>query len=828
MAGGFGTRLRPLTINVPKPMVPIGNLPMMEHVVSLLREHQLTDITSLLYFQSDFIKDHFKDGSAFGVKMAYAKPEEDYGTAGAVRYAVGDADQPVVIISGDVICTFDLTQAIAWHKEKKADATILLTRIENPIAYGIVITDDEGRIVRFLEKPTWGEAFSDTINTGIYILEPSALNLIPKDKNFDFSQDLYPLMLKQGMRLYGHIMEGYWKDVGNVDEYSRVHRHIFAQQITLDMKVPAGRHEGAVVYRGANVQLGDGVRLSGMVILGDDVQVGPGTELHNCSIGQRCRIGADADIKNTIVWSDTSIGNGCEISAAIVCSGCQVGNKVQLMDQVIISDDCTIGDEATIRANCKIWPSKKVDSGAIVSASLVWGEKWNRELVTDSKVSGLALTEISPEMAVRLGAAFGATLGKGAAVVTSRDGSDATRLLRRSLMSGLLAAGVHVSDLETMPVPVVRYALTKGEYAAGIYVRHNPNDYRELDFIFMHGSGLDMPASKLKKLERNYFGEDFERASLDDIGHLDYPQRVLPDYQAEFMAAIDVNLIRRAGFKVVVDYSNGASSEVFPTLFTKLGISATELNANPNPRKCASTPEEHAQQITQMSAIVRSINADIGVLINPAAEKLTIVDETGVPLDNQTLLLIVTDLFIQTHHPSAIAVPVAASMGIEDIAARSGVEVIRVGNDHQAMMQARKTGKVSFVGGTRGGFIFPGFQTGADAILSTARILEMIADTRTRLSELREKFDGYIRETATVPCPWSKKGTVMRRLITESADKNRQLVDGVRIVENGGWVLVVPDRLNASFSIMAESKSSDHTNRLIAQYRQLVEDWQEN
>ena len=499
-----------------------------------------------------------------------------------------------------------------------------------------------------------------------------------------------------------------------------------------------------------------------------------------------------------------------------------------MLDNTIVSDGCKIGDSATIRANCKIWPGKTVDEGAIVSSSLVWGEKWNRELATDSKVTGLALTEITPEMAVRLGAAFGATLGRGTAVVTSRDASDVTRLLRRSLMSGLLASGVHVADLETMPVPVVRYALTKGKYGAGIYVRHNPTDYRALDFIFFHGSGLDMPTAKLKKLERNYFGEDFERANLDDIGHLDYPQRVLLDYQAEFMSAIDVDLIRTAGFKVVVDYSNGSASEVFPTLFTKLGISATELNANPNPRKCAVTPEEHAQQIVQMSAIVRSLNADIGVLINPAAEKLTIVDELGVPLDNQTLLLVVTELFVRAHHPAAIAVPVAASMGIEDIARAHAVEVLRVGNDHQAMMQARRSGKVSFVGGTRGGFIFPGFQTGADAILATVRILEMIASSRARISQLRTKYDGYIRETASVPCPWSKKGTVMRRLITESADRDRQLVDGVRIVENGGWVLVVPDRLNAAFNIIAESRSREHTDKLIGQYRRLVQEWQDN
>ena len=179
MAGGFGTRLRPLTINIPKPMVPIGNLPMMEHVVNLLKRHGFTEIMSLLFYQSEVIKNHFKDGRKFGVKMEYLLPDQDFGTAGAVRYASDFCDETVIVISGDVLTDFDLSQAFEFHKEKQGDATILLTRLENPLAYGIVITDAEDRITRFLEKPSWGEAFSDTINTGIYILEPGTVRLIP-------------------------------------------------------------------------------------------------------------------------------------------------------------------------------------------------------------------------------------------------------------------------------------------------------------------------------------------------------------------------------------------------------------------------------------------------------------------------------------------------------------------------------------------------------------------------------------------------------------------------------------------------------------------------
>ncbi|MCK4606490.1 MAG: NDP-sugar synthase, partial [candidate division Zixibacteria bacterium] len=400
MAGGFGTRLRPLTINLPKPMVPVGNLPMMEHVVSLLARHGVSQITSLLYFQGDRIRDYFKDGSALGVSMDYVETDDDYGTAGAVRYALETALEPTLVISGDLVTDFDLTEAIQWHREKSSQATLLLTRMENPLAYGIVITAGDGRIVRFLEKPSWGEAFSDTINTGIYLLEPSAIDLIPPRTNFDFSQNLFPLMLSRDMGLYGKVMQGYWKDVGNVGEYRRVHMDLFERKMTLDFGGAAATAENAAVYRGANVQVETGAELTGTVILGNDVLVGSGTKLHNCVIGNRSRVGAACSLTNSVIWEDSSIGIEAVMNNAVVCNHSEIGRNVQLLDDVIVSDDCVIGDSATVKANCKIWPGKTVDPGAIVSTSMVWGEKWNRELFTDSKVTGLALTEITPEMLV--------------------------------------------------------------------------------------------------------------------------------------------------------------------------------------------------------------------------------------------------------------------------------------------------------------------------------------------------------------------------------------------------------------------------------------------
>ncbi len=826
MAGGFGTRLRPLTINVPKPMSPIGNLPMMEHVVSLLSRHGITDITALLYFQPDSIKNYFGDGSQFGVQLSYAQPDQDYGTAGAVRFALESVREPILIISGDLVTDFNLSEAMEWHKQRNSEATLLLTHMENPLPYGIVITDGEGRISRFLEKPSWGEAFSDTINTGIYLLEPSAINLIPPKTNFDFSQNLFPLMLARKMGLYGKIMDGYWKDVGNIEEYRRAHIDLFESNIQLDLKCRVENLPTGELLRAENAEIGENVTISGRVIVGWNANIESNVKLSNCVIGNGTRVEAGCELTNSVIWQNGVIGKDSRMLGAVICNNVRLGNNVQLNDNVIISDDCLVGDAVTVRANCKIWPGKKIDPGSIVSSSMVWGEKWNRELFTYSKITGLGLTEITPEMAVKVGAAFGASFGHGIAVLTSRDASDTSRLLKRALVSGLLASGVNVSDLENMPIPVMRYGLRHGDFAAGIYIRHNPDDFREIDIIFFDGSGVDMPTSKLKKVERLYFSEDFERSSLDTIGHLDMPRRPLEEYRIDFLKAINADVIRKRGFKVVVDHSNGSSSEIFPTVYSRLGIEAIQLNASLDPRKFSSSPEEQALAIRQLSAIVTSLKGDIGLLFNSAAEKLTVVDERGNPVDSQTLLLVMLELYLKTNAVRKIAVTVDASMGVEEIAARYNVEVVRVANDHLAMMEINRRGEVDFVGGTRGGFIMPGFQMGADAMLAGVKLLELLAMTGMGIGEVADKYSHLVRQMVSVPCPWSKKGTVMRKLITGTENKQRQLIDGVRVFENDGWVLVIPDLRTAAFKVLAESKSAEHTEELIDRYRTQVEEFQ--
>ena len=235
MAGGEGTRLRPLTSNQPKPMMPVANRPMMEHIVELLKKHGFDDIVVTVAFQANAIRTYFGNGSEFGVRMVYATEENPLGTAGSVRNAMDELDEPFLVISGDVVTDIDLAAVVDFHRDKKALATIGLKAMENPLEFGIVITREDGSIERFLEKPTWGQVFSDTINTGIYVLQPEIFDYIEPDKPVDFSSDVFPRLLDDGMPLFGYVAEGYWEDVGTLDAYIKAHQDVLDAQVGLDI-----------------------------------------------------------------------------------------------------------------------------------------------------------------------------------------------------------------------------------------------------------------------------------------------------------------------------------------------------------------------------------------------------------------------------------------------------------------------------------------------------------------------------------------------------------------------------------------------------------------
>jgi mannose-1-phosphate guanylyltransferase/phosphomannomutase len=826
MAGGFGTRLRPLTVDLPKPMMPMVNRPIMEHIVRLLARHGITDLVCLLYFQGEKIQEYFGDGSKFGVNMSYATAKEDLGTAGGVKNAQKHLRERFLVISGDLLTDFDLTKLIQFHRDKGALATITLTRISDPLSYGIVIAGDDGRISRFLEKPTWGEVFSDTINTGIYVLEPGALELIPPKTEFDFSKDLFPQLLAEQKPLYGYVAGGYWRDIGNLKEYRLSHGDILRGRVQVSMPGRLHQTETAQIWIDEDSTISPQAELEGVVVVGRGCTIEDKAKLADSVIGDGSSVGREASLSRSVLWDGVTVGHKAILAEAVVGSETVIGDNAYLMENVIVSHRCQIGSESRIKSNVKIWPGKVVDPGALLSSSLVWGERWQRELFSEAKVSGLANVELTPEFAAKLGAAFGAYLGKGSYVITSRDADKTSRMAKEALNGGLLSVGVNIMDLRAMPIPVVRYELKTGREMGGVHIRRSPYRKDVQDVIFFDAGGKDLPPSKTKAVERLFFREDFRRASPQETGALDFPYRVVESYREGFLRAIDRQAIAGARFKVVVDYSNGAAANIFPSILGQLGCEVVSLNASLDHRFLTVTPESFQRSVGQLSAIVRSLKADAGFLLNAGAERIFVVGDDGQLIDNEHLVLLVTCLFLAVTDAKRIGVPITTSQEIERMAGERGVEVIRTKDDHGSMMDVASLPDVGFMGGTRGGFIFPEFQCGSDAMYAVAKVLELMARRGLKLSQLIKECPKPIILSQVVPCPWNLKGQVMRRMMGHTEGQRRELVDGVRVLFEDSWVLVIPSVYEAVFRVFAEAPTKKQARALIKEYAGKIREWQ--
>jgi mannose-1-phosphate guanylyltransferase/phosphomannomutase len=303
----------------------------MQRISELLKTHGITDQLGLFYFQPDSIKNHFGDGSKFGIKMDYVGAEGDLGTAGSVKLGQPKIGKDrFMVISADVLTDFDLTAAIKYHTEKKALATLVLTRVDNPLQFGVVITDKEGRITRFLEKPSWGEVFSDTVNTGIYILEPEVLDLIPEGRDFDFSKDLFPLILEKGLPLYGYIAPGYWKDVGTLNEYLNVHRDILGGKVEVGVDGTRKGRLGTDIWQGEGTTIDPSAKLSNSVIIGKNVKVGPKAELTDCIIGDNCVINEGARVHGAVLWNGVQVGAGADLKECTIADKVEIGDRSYL------------------------------------------------------------------------------------------------------------------------------------------------------------------------------------------------------------------------------------------------------------------------------------------------------------------------------------------------------------------------------------------------------------------------------------------------------------------------------------------------------------------
>ena len=824
MAGGFGTRIHPLTISLPKPMIPLINQPIMEHIVNLLKCNGITDLVLLLFHQPEIIKKYFGDGSEFGVHITYVTPLEDYGTAGAVKAAARHLNERFMIISGDLLTDFDLAQVIDFHDRKQAKATITLTSVSDPLQFGVVITDKDDRITKFLEKPGWGEVFSDTINTGIYILEPDILDLIPAGENRDWAKDVFPGMLESDAALYGCVVQGYWADIGNPEAYLEACRDICHGKVSVQIPVPP-IVEGSRIYVSPDAEIDERATLTGMVVLGGNTRIQGHASLANSVVGRNCLIEDGVVIEDAVLWDNVYIKAGTRVTGANLGHRVRVGQRALIEKGVVVADETMVGDDVNIRPDVKIWPRKVIENGSTVSGNLIWGEKWRKSLFEGAVVRGMTNVEMTPEFSARLGAAYGSTLPKGSYILAGRDAIRSSRMLKRSFVGGLLSAGVCVRDVKMISLPVLRYKLTTFGEVGGIHFRQSPEDPAATEILFCDTDGNEISSGTAKGMERIYFKENFRRAHHTEPGRIDELPQIYDFYRQGFLRHLDRDQLMKTAPKVVVDLNHSPAADLLPDLLSDLGFDVTELNSHVHEKTMDITADKLDAALDRLSRIVMTLEADAGFWIGPSGEKIRMVSAAGRAFSSREALSLLAVLVCEAEDEGSLVVPVAAPQAVDSLARGKGLNVQRTRSDGHSLVEAASNRHVRLVASMDDRFGFPDFQPHFDGLFSIAKVMELSARAGLSLDQAFAKRPGHTYHHLQLPCAWENKGGLMRRMSEDAVDQRASFTDGVRIDTERGWVLLLPDEYRPIAHIYDEAADQADADALRDQSRAKVTGW---
>jgi mannose-1-phosphate guanylyltransferase/phosphomannomutase len=820
MAGGEGSRLRPLTSGVPKPLVPVVGKPVMEHILELLRRHGITDVIVTLQYLGSSIRDYFGDGSDFGVDITYVVEDSPLGTAGSVKNAQEYLDEPFIVISGDALTDIDLGKVMAYHREKGAAATIVLTSVANPLEYGVVITNPDGTINRFLEKPSWGEVFSDQVNTGIYVIEPEVLDLLPPATVVDWSGEVFPKMLANSMPLYGYLAAGYWCDIGNIQTYYQANWD--ALQGRVKVAIVGERRDGDV-WMGENVEIGLDVRIEGPAYIGNDCKLKAGVFINGpVCVGNFSVIDENTKISNSVIWTYSYIGENSRLRQAIVCRHATIKNNCLLEEGAVIGDDVRVGEGTTIDAGVKIWPDKEIEPGSTVHESIIWAGHYKRGLFSSYGLVGLVNIELTPEYCARLGASFAALFAKGAAIGAARDGQRPSRMIKRAMMAGMMSSGAELIDLSELPIPVVQYYTREHPMAGSVHVQMSPLDSRSADIRMFDSHGVVLDKRAERKLENIFFREDIRRVHFYEMGDISYPQDTVDSYIDGLVQQVDVEAIREAHQKVLVDFDHGSGSLVLPRLFKELNIEAIPLNAGFDETYQSKTNEAFDDARRQSALITRTLGCNLGAYIDYGSERIFLIDEKGDLLDHHEALGVVAALVLKAN-PGVLVAPATVPQTIAALVRQvNGSHFVPSKGEPSALLRAAAQHQSRLASDANGGYVFPEHLLGFDAVFTLIKLLELLAKDGRPVSAVRSEIPRAAYEHRLETVPWGAKGRVMRTMVEMHRDAPVDLADGIKVFVDGGWVLVLPDPDMPRYHIIVSMEDSEKARALADRYSALV------
>ncbi|MFA6195516.1 MAG: sugar phosphate nucleotidyltransferase [Sulfurimonas sp.] len=828
LAGGFGTRIQPLTNSCPKPMLPIINRPMMEHTMMSLKNLGIKDFIILLYFKPEIIEDYFGDGSKFGINISYIIPDDDYGTAGAVKLAQESiGNENFIIISGDLVTDFEFEKIFASHKERQAKLTITLTSVKNPLQFGVVIANEDGKIKKFLEKPSWGEVFSDTINTGIYIIEPEILDYIPINTNYDFAKDLFPLLMKKDIDLNGYSLSGYWRDVGNPESYREVYDDILNGRVNFNFYGNKTVFPDGELYSDVNYDIDKSIEILGKVVLGKNVTLGKGVKLKNVVIGDNTSLGDFCKIRNTVLWNDSKIENSVVLDSCVICNSTTIGDNTEAKAGLILAEGCEIGRLVSIDKDITIWPNKIIDNASIVSNNVIWGSKYKNSIFENGVVSGISNVELSCEMTTKLAEAFSSQLPIGSRIYVARDYHKSSRMLKRAFLGGILASGVDVVDLLSLPSSVMRYNLAaNGMIVAGVHFRQHIEDPASTKIVFFNEDGLEINSGMAKNIEKAFFKEDFRRVNYKQIGEIfetQHNHNECMNYKEFIENKIDKEVLSKKQFHIIVDLMFGGTAEIFPKILNILQINNIVLNAYADERRLGNIQSVVKRSKKEVSAIIESLNLDMGLMIYPNNQKLTIITDKGEPLEKEMALFAI--LYLLNKENKQVKQKVLLPTWAPDIMDAT-FENIEIKRGKSLEYKASKLKEYNLIATVDGNFAFTEFTLHHDSMFAGLKIIELLIKHDLKLSEIVNQIEDFYYSCTKVPCAQALKGTMMRKFLEDAKNKESSSLDGVKIwTDKHDWILMIPDQYEDALNLYIQAKSKTSGEALYEMYIAKIEEW---
>lgn len=760
MAGGNGKRLRPLTSTTPKPMVRVFSKPLIAYIFDLLKSNSFDDVTVTLGYMAEQIEDYIFNDYSGKLKITAVKEAQPLGTAGSVKNAAREFFEPFLVISGDCICDFDLEKIMKYHNEQGADITIVCTKVNDPREYGVVESEECGKVKAFTEKPQWSGVACDCINTGIYIVNPKMLDYIPDNTQFDFSKDLFPAAMKDGRKICSYIADGYWCDIGNIGAYKTCINDIMdgkvnisvsqiAQGIFAEGKLPAGQY--SIVppcFVGSDVEIGDGS------------VIGPYSSIDNgCLVGSQCKI------KGTHMLPFSVVHNNSSVNDALLCENAVVKDRVRIFEQSVIGASSTINSHCVIGSGVNIWPEKTVESGSNISRNIKYSETV-KNIFSDDGISGMMGADFDSVNASIIGQAIASSaVGKKTGIAT--DGGVLSKSAAHSLMGALMAHGSHVWDFGESFYSQFEFFVLFCGLKSGIFI----SEKNESVTIRICGEGgLPLSNNIQRDIENRIKYREFSRCTQNDCKDISDMTGVGLMYRRELIRQSETEL---SDLSCLIKCSNEKISMLLEDCLYRLGCRQGD---------------EITFKINNDGTSLSAFHRDCGWI---SADKLAAICCN-----------------YETANGKDVAVAFNAPRAFDEIAENNGQKTLRyyVAASDSSDSEARTlSGREIYM---------------RDALFMAVKLLGIMSQTGKSLKRLADELPEFYVSRKKLNITFSP-GTLYKRCEGEKYEITKE---GMLLEYPQGRVLVTPSRSGRVLNMVSEAQSYEFSKDLCAHVEALMMD----